>query len=81
MTVASFDRPRLEPIPFPLRPVSASRSVNDTRTLVFPKTKTQPGGMVYGAVGCLRGLCWAVVIEGALAFCAYEVWHLWRFLR
>lgn len=97
MTVRSFDRSRVEPIPFPLRPLSTSAGTNASTdasntmsgtmsgtmssTLAFPKTKARRGRVAYSVAGCLRGLCWAVVIECVLVFCGYEAWHLWRFLR
>lgn len=28
-----------------------------------------------------RGVCWALAIEGAAAFCIFLAWHLWMFLR
>lgn len=31
--------------------------------------------------GFLRGCFWALAIEGFAAFCVYEAWHLWLFLR
>jgi len=31
--------------------------------------------------GCLRGLCWGLLMECTVAFLAYEAWHLWHFVR
>lgn len=81
MTGRTFERSRVEPIPFPLRPQSVAGGQNAFGTLPFRKTKADPRGEAYSVAGCLRGLCWGVVIECALAFGAYEAWHLWQFLR
>jgi hypothetical protein len=76
MTVRTFEHSRLEPIPFPLQMSGYATPAPTLRSAITRHREKIPC-----ALGCLRGLCWAVAIECTAAFCAYEAWHLWRFLR
>jgi hypothetical protein len=87
MTARTFERSRLEPIPFPTHTLQMNGyaipagDANASSLLTFRRTNSQHSQVAPSAVGCLRGLFWAVLMESTIAFCAYEAWHLWRFLR
>jgi hypothetical protein len=87
MTVRSFERSRLEPIPFPICPLQINGytvpagDANASSARVLSWTTARHGRVAPSTVGCLRGFFWGVVLECTVAFCAYEAWHLLRFLR
>jgi hypothetical protein len=87
MTVRTLERSRLEPILFPISrlPMNGcaipAGDASAANMLAFRRTKARRGQAAPSTAGCLRGFFWAVAFECTVAFCAYEGWHLWRFLR
>jgi hypothetical protein len=79
MSVQILESSRLEPFPFPLHAsgcATAGLEADAERDRVLLQLSDFSPGEVPAAVGCLRGFCWAVVLEAVAALCVFAVWHL-----
>ena len=78
-----FERSSLEPVSFSLRLRSYAVPAMHAHAgaSVFDLYEESTAGELRATPGFLRGFCWAIAIEVLAAFCLYEAWHLWLFLR